>query len=117
MNKLEDEIVKVSATKNAETIKEHIGSIETSEGRFWKIKQKMLPNAKDPPMAKRDEHGNIIPSHEALKDIFLQTYKNRLRQRKMKDEYEDLFRLKNELWYSRLDMMRSKKKCHGLKPN
>ena len=62
---LEDEIAEVSAAKNAEVVKEHIGSIESLDGQFsqlgwWKLKQKISPPGNDPPMAKRDVHGNIV---------------------------------------------------------
>ena len=104
---LEDEIVEASAAKNAEVVKEHIGSIESLDGQFsqlgwWKLKQKITPSGTDPPMAKRDIQGNIITAPEALKTLYLDTYKKRLRQREMAPEYLDIYFLKSELWASRL---------------
>ena len=57
---IEDELVKETATKNAETVKEMLGNVETLEGKFshtgfWKIKQKLSPIISDPPMAKHDQ--------------------------------------------------------------
>ena len=61
----------------------------------------------DPPMAKRDEKGNIVTAPETLKLLYLETYKKRLRQRTMKEEYLDIYFLKSELWEWRLREMRT----------
>ena len=53
-------------------------------------------------MAKKDEKGNLVTSPELIKSLYLRTYKERLRNRKMKDELMDVFFLKDELWKSRM---------------
>ena len=53
-------------------------------------------------MAKLNEKGMLITSPNLLKELYLRTYKHRLRQREMKEEYMDIFFLKNELWESRM---------------
>ena len=95
------------SAKFAEIIKEQTKQIGTLEGKFsqvgfWKIKKKLCPQGADPPMAKLNEKGLLITSPNLLKDLYLRTYKHRLRQREMKEEYMDIFFLKNELWESRM---------------
>ena len=55
LEEIEEEIVRISAEKNADAVKEHIGNIETLDGKFcqlglWKLKQKLYPPARAPPM-------------------------------------------------------------------
>ena len=57
-------------------------------------------------MAKKDENGNLITSPELLKALYLKTYKNRLKNRPMKDSLLDVFFLKQELWSSRMIELR-----------
>ena len=54
--------------------------------------------AQDSPMAKRDKHGNIITAPEAIKNLYIDTYKERLQNRRMKSEPLDIYFLKSELW-------------------
>ena len=112
LEELEEEIVAECATKNAKIVKDHLSTIESLDGQFcqlglWKLKQKLCPTAVDPPMAKRDEKGNIVTAPETLKRLYLETYKKRLRQRTMKEEYLDIYFLKSELWAWRLREMRT----------
>ena len=77
---LENEITELSADFNAKTIEEHVKKLSDSEGKLsqlglWKIKKIVAPKNKDPPMAKFDEHGNLITGQEPLKRLCLDTYK------------------------------------------
>ena len=108
---LEKEIFNEHAKMNTEFVKEQIKTIELIDGKFsqqgfWKIKQKLCPRASDPPMAKRDIYGNIITAPQALKNLYLETYKKRLRQRSMKADYMDIFYLKSKLWQSRYQYLK-----------
>lgn len=74
LKEVEDQIVEIEASKNAEIVREHIDTVETLDGNFshmgmWKLKQKLCPIEGDPPMAKHDDRGNLITSPEALKHI------------------------------------------------
>ena len=85
--------------------------METLDGNFsqlglWKIKQKLCPLISDPPMAKYDNRGNLITTAEALKNLYLETYRNRLKHRKMEEKYMDIYFLKTELWQMRLQSLR-----------
>ena len=85
---------------------EHISNLQTLNGSFsnlgmWKLKSKLLPRPRDPPMAKKDAYGNLITSKGALKKLYLDTYVHRLRNREMKSEYSDILELKTALWGER----------------
>ena len=92
-------------------VKKYAGNIETLDGNFsqlglWKLKQKLCPLLSDPPMAKYDDGGNLITTTEALKKLYLETYQNRLKHRKMEEKYMDIYFLKTELWQTRLQNLR-----------
>ena len=102
LDEIEQYIVEETASKNTKVVKDHLERLETLEGTFsnlgfWKLKQKLCPLAEDPPMAKKDHLGNIITSPEAIKKLYIDTYKNRLRNRIMKPELMDLYFLKTEI--------------------
>ena len=110
---LEAKILKLSAAKNSKFIKDQIGQLKTLEGSFsqtgmWKIRSKLCPRKVDPPMAKKDEDGNLITSQEALKKLYINTYTNRLKHRQMKDEFQGMVDLKNILWNECFIQMRRK---------
>ena len=103
LKELEDSVAEATAAKNAHIVKEHIENMETDDGNFsnlgfWKLKRKLFPIAEDPPMAKHDKEGNIITAPEGIKNLYIDTYKERLRNRIMKPELMDIFFLKSELW-------------------
>ena len=102
------------ASKNTETVKEYINDIKTEDGNFsqirlWKLKQKLCPRIPDPPMAKKDENGSLITAPELLKNLYLRTYEERLKNREMKEDLMDVYFLKEELWISRMKELRMKK--------
>ena len=102
------------AFKSAQIIKEQIDELRQTNGGFsqlgfWKIKKKFFPNATDPPMAKKNESGQLITAPDLLKNLYFKTYKQRLRERPMKPEFLDIFMLKTELWESRLRELSAKK--------
>ena len=133
IKELEVLIAENTANKNADTVKNYIKSVETETGQFsqlklWKLKNKLCPKKGDPPMAKRDENGNLITSPDLLKILYLKTYKNRLENRSMKENLLDVFFLKQELWSSRMielkkintkpwTMMKLRKTIKSLKNN
>ena len=133
LDEVDEYLAENCADKNAATVKEYIKSVENENGNFsqlklWKLKQKLCPKICDPPMAKKDENGTLITSPELLKSLYLRTYKNRLKHRKMKDNLLDVYYLKEELWLSRFEELRKvktlpwnkdhlRKTLHGLKNN
>ena len=92
LKEVEENLTANFAVKASEMIKDHVKEVETLDGNFsqvgfWKIKKKLCPRAQEPPMAKRNENGILISSPNLLKNLYLQTYQHRLRQREMKEEY------------------------------
>ena len=65
----------MSVNKNVKTpVQDHLKQIESEEGTFlnlgfWKLKEKLRPDSKDPPMAKKDKDGNLITSPEGIKNL------------------------------------------------
>ena len=60
-------------------------------------------------MAKHDENGNLITTAEGLKNLYLDTYKKRLKHREMNEKFMDIYFLKSELWQSRMKNMKQNK--------
>ena len=80
-----------------------------SQHGLWKLKSKLCQKSFDPPMAKMDANGQIITSPNLLKDLYLETYSDRLSHRVMKSEYEDIFEIKTKLWEMTLELCRANK--------
>ena len=107
LEEVEEYLNKWYYEKNFDTAKEYIDGVKNDRGEFsqlklWKLKQKLCPKPCDPPMAKKDKEGNIITSPGLLKKLYLETYKERLRNRDMKEELMEVYFLKEELWQSRM---------------
>ena len=101
IHEIEKAISKLSAERNCQIVKTYIKGLGTSEGNFsqigmWKLKNKLMPKEMDPPMAKVDKLGNLITAPEALKNLYLQTYVERLRHREIKDDYISNYQKKIE---------------------
>ena len=66
LEEVELKIYQNIAEENAKTVTEQVTSLDTFDGNFnqigmWKIKKKLCPRPRDPPTAKKDESGNLIP--------------------------------------------------------
>ena len=61
------------------------------------------------PVGKKDGKGNIITNHEGLKQLYLKTYIQRLRNRPIKSDFEELKQMKTDLFYLRLKLAASQK--------
>ena len=79
-----------------------------SANGMWKMKKKLFKRAYEPPTAKRDAVGNIITSTNGLKEMYLQEFKNRLRHRKIDEQYIYLQEKKELLWKMRFNECKSK---------
>ena len=99
--------------KNAQKMTEQISSLTLGEGGltqtgFWRMKRKICPKNTDPPLAKRNENGDLITSPSNLKQLYLDTYRHRLRHRTMDSKHLDIFYLKTELWARRFEDLKVK---------
>ena len=111
---VEAQLIDETANENARKVHDYVHNVETSEGKFsqlnlWKLKKKLCPRPEEQPMAKRNSEGTLITSPHLLKQLYLQTYTHRLRNREMKKELTETYLLKMELWTSRLtELMQNK---------
>ena len=74
----------------------------TGRKQMWKfLKQKYPKSVPAVPVGKKDRHGNIVTNHEGFKQLYLETYVHRLRNRPMKTEYQDIKDFKEEIFQIR----------------
>ena len=60
------------------------------------------------PVGKKDKSGKLITNYEGLKSLYLKTYIDRLRDRPIKNEYQEIKSRKEELFEIRLILAKSK---------
>ena len=71
----------------------------TGRKAIWDILKSKYPKNKIPvPVGKKDVFGNIVTNHEGLKKLYLNTYKQRLRNRPINDNFEKIKKHKEELF-------------------
>ena len=104
---VEIKLAELCAKENYEKIKEEIDSIKYDEGginsgHLWNLKRKISPKCRDPPTAMMDSNGNIVTAKKAIEALAVKTYKERLENRKIKDDLKDLQNDKEELCKLRL---------------
>ena len=56
------------------------------------------------PVGKKDRSGNMITNHERLKKLYLQTYIHRLRNRPIKEKFQEIKAFKDELFELKLSL-------------
>ena len=119
---LENELEKVVASlteyiskDNLEKIKRNFLHLDQSEGEsfangVWKVKNKEFPKfGTSTPAAKTDVNGKLVTDPEDLKQLYLDTFTHRLRQRPVKEEYAETFQLQQNLLEKRLMITRDVK--------
>ena len=109
ISNVEDKISQRQSENNFTKVKNLLNTMNSEEGLnnvgFWKVRRKLCPRRKEPPIAKRDESGNLISGTEALKMLYLNTYKERLKHREIDPKFSDIYLLKTELWRNRLKIV------------
>ena len=100
IEQVEDKISDIVSEKNVKHIKEHFKSLSIGQGTFnnlkmWKLKKKIMPRSYDPPMAKRDQGGNLITTKTKLKSLYKMTYTDRLTQNEIKPQFKMLYQWKD----------------------
>ena len=75
-------------------VQNHIKMLANFEGNLnqngmRKLKNKLWPKERDPPMAKLDDKGNLISSPDGLKTLYLRHYEQRLAHRNIRYQYEE----------------------------
>ena len=112
-NHLDNIIQKGCSERNAKIVEDYVASLSDnghfSQTGMWKLRKKLHPQQLDPPMAKIDKSGNVITAPPLLRNLYLETYKDRLRHREIKPEFLDIYEMKTTLWKWRLDYMKNEK--------
>ena len=111
---MEKEITEEYQKEVIEIMRELGGSEEGTGGdrrnKMWKLLKKNYPKILTAlPVGKKDRNGNIITNHEGLKHLYLQTYINRLRNRPIKSGFEEIKKMKTELFELRLELAKNNK--------
>ena len=112
---IEKKLAELVAKQNSEKVKKNFGSLSSHDSNLnvngmWALKKRIFPkNPPNLPEAKKDINGKIITSHKDYKNLYLDSFVHRLRWRPIRDEYEDLFKLKEQLFEMRLQLSKLNK--------
>ena len=95
----EEKISELCAKRNCDIVKDYTQGLGTIDGNFsqlgmWKLKNNFFPRDHDPPMAKLDKAGNLITTPSSLKDLYLETYIERLHHRPIREGLNDNYQMK-----------------------
>ena len=118
---VESKLAGLVADKNRQKVVENFGNL-SNEGSLnlngmWALQRKIFPkNPPNLPTAKKDVEGKMITSHRDLQKLYLDTFVHRLRWRPMREDYAELFLLKEELCKLRLDCSKLNKSPQWTKP-
>ena len=78
--------------------------------KLWKtLKHKFPKNLDAVSVEKRDKDGKIVTDHTELKQLYLKAYTQRLRNKPIKDKFEHIKELKEDLFNDRLKLSLEKK--------
>ena len=107
LKEIEVKLADYCAEINYNKIKEEISYIKCEEGgihsgNLWKLKKKLNPKSRDPPTAMKDKEGNLVTSPNLIENIALEVFKDRLKNRPIRDGLNKMKEDKEELCYSRL---------------
>ena len=81
-----------------------------NQAKMWKVKQNLIPkNCQEPPTAKRDKNGNLLRGKNQIKNILVDTYKERLSPNEMEQSVSEIEELKETLYKLRLDNAKKNK--------
>ena len=109
LNAIEHKIAEETAEENFNTIKDHVKHlVDDTENlnciKMWQLKKKVCSTDPELPVAKKNEHGELVTEPEKLKKLYETTYKKRLEHRQMKPELMNLHKLKMGLFDIRLEV-------------
>ena len=101
-----DEVAENNFKDIVETMKE-LGDSSNIDGtgrrKIWDLLKKKFPKLLSAvPVGKRNKSGKMVTEHTELKQLYLKTYKTRLRNRPIKEKLSDVQIMKNQLFEARL---------------
>ena len=115
LKKIEEQIANLTAEENRKKVFEDFGKLSNTDGTtningIWSLKRKLFPKNSEPiPIAKRNPDGRLISSKNELLNLYLDTYKHRLRHRPIKSKFVYLKQLKQKLFTQRLEIAKTRK--------
>ena len=115
INNLEALISEECEEENRNIVMDNFNNMNGADGNLnhqgvWKAKKKFFPKTKtNIPVGKTNLKGQMITNPEELKDLYLETFKFRLRKRPVKPGYEDLLEKQEKLFNLRLEMAKKQK--------
>ena len=68
-----------------------------SSGKLWELKKQMCPRSRDPPTAMKDKDGSLVTNVEKIKEMAIEAYETRLKNRPIKEGLEELKEIKEKL--------------------
>ena len=107
LEQVENKLAELCAEKNYNKIKEEISDIKHEEGginsgKLWKLKKKLSPKCRDPPTAMLDQEGDLVTSPKLIEKLAVDVFRNRLKNRQIKEELSELKKDKDETCKLRL---------------
>ena len=69
---------------------------------MWGLKQKICPKTGDVPTAMKDTNGNLITNKNSLKNLYKETYLERLSHKPARPEWQEVQNLKETLFQLRI---------------
>ena len=118
LSKLDKEIFEEITRNFVQEVSEVIKSLGGDQSQLngsgraqvWQIIKQKFPKIDRPlPVGKLDRFGNLVTNHAGLKSLYLNTYKQRLRNRPIKDELIGIKALKDISFQLKLEVASSNK--------
>ena len=114
IEQIENKMLTLSSERNVQIVEDHLKLLGNSDNKLsqngmWKLKNKLWPKERDPPMAKFDGKGKLISCPVTLKKLYLEHYVQRLAHRLIKESYQENYQKKMALWQIRFSLLRSYK--------
>ena len=112
---IEAKISEIVAKENIDKIKQTFSKLSQAEGcsisqGIWSLKKKNFPKVSaSVPAAKKDINNRLISDPAGLKQLYLETFTHRLRERPAKECYSELSDLQESLLRKRLAISRFRK--------
>ena len=110
LDEVERILTELTSKKNRDKIINNFQHLDGSQGDsltagVWQIKKKIFPKHQPPlPAAMQDINGRLVRSKQEIKKLYRETFAFRLRDRPVREGYEEIEKLTKELCYRRLDL-------------
>ena len=114
LKQINEEICDIEAeehfNKLSDNVKHLVDDTENLNAiKMWKLRKKVCPKKIEPPVAKKNEKGEIITEVSRLKDLYKSTYQKRLQHRSIKPKLIEMYNLKMYLFNLRLEVTKQVK--------